>query len=96
MMWPASPFRRISRVVAMPIANRNKVVTSKTDGNEENASGVGKYIATISKIADKHMLVAISASINQVGSGKIIIKMMQTISVARTRSLRLTTFCKNI
>jgi hypothetical protein len=72
------------------------VVTSKTDGNEEKASGVGKYIATISKIADKHIFVAISASISQVGSGKIIIKMMQTINVASTRSLRLTTFCKKI
>ena len=76
------------------MANLNKVVTNKTDGKDENASGVGRYIATISRIADRHIFVAISASISQVGSGKIIIKIMQTIKVASTRSLRLTIFCK--
>jgi hypothetical protein len=67
-------------------------VTSKTEGKEENASGLGKYIATISKVADKHILTAISASTSQVGKGKIIMKMMQTIKAASTRSLRFTIF----
>ena len=75
----------------MSIARRNSVVTSSTDGNDENANGLGRYIATISRIAEMHMLTAISTSISHVGSGRIIMKMMQTISAARTRSVRFAT-----
>jgi hypothetical protein len=69
------------------------VVTSSTDGNELNASGLGRYIATISRMAEMHMFTAISASTSHVGSGRIIMKMMQTMSAASTRSLRCTMNC---
>ena len=89
MMWPASPCSRMSRVVAMEMPSRNSVVTSSTDGNDENASGDGRYMATISSVAEMVMLTPMSASTASVGSGRIIMKMMATIITARMMSLRL-------
>src|SRR5690606_18233203 len=89
MMWPASPCSRISRVVAMEMPSRNRVVTSSTEGKDEKDSGEGRYMATISRMADSVMLVPISTSTSEVGSGRIIMKMIETIRTARTMSLRL-------
>ncbi|CFP62558.1 Uncharacterised protein [Bordetella pertussis] len=89
MMWPASPCSRISRVVAMEMPSRNSVVTSRTEGNEENARGEGRYIATISRTADSVMFAPISTSTSVVGNGRIIMKTIATMSTASTMSLRL-------
>ena len=76
-------------MVAMEMPSRNSVVTSSTDGNDENASGDGRYMATISSVAEMVMLTPMSASTASVGSGRIIMKMMATIITARMMSLRL-------
>ena len=89
MMWPASPCKRIRRVVAIEIPNRSSVLTNNTDGKLENASGDGRYIATINSMADTVMLTPISTSTSQVGSGRIIIKTIATSKTASTMSLRL-------
>ena len=37
MIWPASAFSRMSRVVEIESARRKSVVTNRTDGNDEKA-----------------------------------------------------------
>jgi hypothetical protein len=88
-MLPASPCSKISRVVAIEIPNRNSVVTNNTEGKEENASGDGKYKATINSTAEIVMLMPMSTSTTQTGKGKIIMKMMATNMTTNTKSLRL-------
>lgn len=72
----------------MEIASRNIVVSSRTAGNVEKASGLGRYIASTISREETQILRAISTSISPVGSGMIIMKTIDITITAPTTSER--------
>ena len=87
-MRPASAWSRINRVVEIDSAKRNKVVIKSTEGKAAKSNGLAKYTATINKMTEIEMLVAIKKSTSKVGSGIINIKITETTKTARITSCR--------
>ncbi len=85
---PASPWSRINRVVATESARRNKVVSSSTAGNEEKASGRGRYNDSTISRQEMQMLMAISTSTTEVGNGRISMNTMPSTTNAPATSMR--------
>ena len=67
--------------------NRNKVVNSRIEGNDESATAFGMYIVTISNKRLIAMFTARRVSIKKVGNGTIIKLMIATNNKAIDRSL---------
>lgn len=76
------------RVVVVESDSRNRVVSSSTEGNDENATGEETYRATITRTTAALMLVAMSMSTSGVGMGSTIMAMVIITSPASITSLR--------
>ncbi len=69
-------------------ARRNMVVSNSTAGKVENASGLGKCIASMISRHEIQMFTAINTSTSPVGRGVIIMKTMAMTKNAPTSSDR--------
>ncbi len=90
-MSPASCSSRIRRVVAIDSARRNIVVSSRIDGNDENAKGPGRYSASTINKQEIQILSAIRMSTSQVGNGTIKMNTMAMTTTAPRTSARCAT-----